>query len=41
MKLSDLFPSKYLRATDIPAGREVPVTIESLEMVAVELMIIK
>ena len=36
MKMSDMFPSKYLRAADIPAGREVPLTIQSLDMVAIE-----
>jgi len=36
MKMSDMFPSKYLRAADIPAGREVPLTIASLDMTAIE-----
>ncbi len=36
MKVSEMFPSKYLRAADIPAGREVPVRINFLEMVPVE-----
>ena len=36
MKMSDMFPSKYLRAADIPAGREVPFSIESVEMVPIE-----
>ena len=36
MKVSDMFPSKYLRAADIPAGREVQVIISRLEQVAIE-----
>ena len=36
MRMSEMFPSKYLRAADIPAGREVPFSIESVEMVAIE-----
>lgn len=35
-KMTEMFPSKYLRAADIPAGREVPLTIASLEMTAIE-----
>jgi len=32
MKISSAFPSKYLKAADLPMGREVTVTIDSMQM---------
>ena len=36
MKMSEMFPSKYLKAGDIPSGREVSVVIRDLLMVQIE-----
>ncbi len=36
MKMSELFPSRFLRAADISPGREVSATIEAVEMVSIE-----
>lgn len=32
MKISSAFPSKYLKAADLPAGRELTVTIDSMQL---------
>ncbi len=36
MKVSEMFPSKYVRAVDLPAGRDVLTTIDSIDMVQIE-----
>lgn len=35
-KVSDVYRSKFLRATDLPQGRECPVTIDSLTLEKME-----
>lgn len=36
MKISECFPSKFLKAADLPAGREVEVVIERAELSEVD-----
>jgi hypothetical protein len=36
MKVSGCFPSKYLKASDIPDGREVPVQIDAIQVEPME-----
>ena len=36
MNISGAFPSRYLKAADIPSGRPVPVVVRSVEMEAIE-----